>query len=337
MSESKDIALPILEIQKFDTNDEKLIALSNQYIGLKINGLDDKEGYKAVCEARQIVKKQRIAIEKSREDFKQVFIQAGKQIDTQAKHLQSLIAPVETHLAKEEKAIDDEKERIKQEKERVAQERFQKRIDLLSEYRHPIHMGMIAAISDDEFEALLEKAKLNHELELSLAAEASRHLKEALEEKEKKDKEEDDARRAEAEKLAQEQRELQDERNRLSAERKAIEDEKEALAAAERGRIAIENARKRDQELKEQARRDAEAELARKEQEKIAAEKSAMLEKERLEALKPDKEKMLDLIDELEKRKMPEFKHVDAIQIFEGFKGLYEKSYEFLRESCEKI
>jgi colicin import membrane protein len=289
-----DMQLVTISTNVFDITVENINKMSADYMPLVIKGLDDKEGYDAVHEARQIVKNKRIAIRKASEEFKRSIKKVSSQVDAQAQVFFDLIEPIEAHLDKEEKAIDNEKLRIKEEKEKAAQARLQDRINQLSQCNHPIHMGMVSSISDEEFNELLARAKKNHEAEQERLAAIAREQQAAIEAQKAKEAEEAAARRAEAEKLAVERAEIEAERKRIDDEKRALQAEKDSLAAAERGRIQLEEVKRREteaKELEEKNRKEAEerAKLQSELEEKQKTEEAA-----RLEALKPDKEKLVD-------------------------------------------
>lgn len=116
------------ELKKFNLTDCAIAELKEQYMSLIVNGIDDKEGLKAVNAARKMVKGYRIDIDKRRKELNADALEYQRRINGEAKRITALIEPIENHLANEEKKIDDEIERIKIEKERVEAARFQSRV-----------------------------------------------------------------------------------------------------------------------------------------------------------------------------------------------------------------
>jgi hypothetical protein len=120
------------ELKKFNVTDSAIAELSMQYMPLVINGIDDKEGLKAVNAARKIVKGYRIDVDKRRKELNADALEYQRRINGEAKRITALLEPIETHLANEEKKIEDELERIKREKEAVEAARYQERVKKLT-------------------------------------------------------------------------------------------------------------------------------------------------------------------------------------------------------------
>lgn len=99
-----------------------------EYRALVINGVEDKESYKAVDEARKTLKKTRTGIEKKRKELKEPVLAYGKQIDSVAKELTALVEPVEIELDAKIKFIDDALKRA--ELEEAERQRALKRAEL---------------------------------------------------------------------------------------------------------------------------------------------------------------------------------------------------------------
>ena len=57
-------------IVKFVPTDTAIAELRDRYMALKINGIEDREGFKAVHEARMVVKTKRVDVEKKRKELK---------------------------------------------------------------------------------------------------------------------------------------------------------------------------------------------------------------------------------------------------------------------------
>lgn len=295
--------------------------LSAKYLPLKINGIDDKEGYKAVHEARMDIRSKRVEVEKRREELKAGALNYGRQVDGAAKQLTALLTPIEKHLGEEEARIDIAREAAKRAKEEAERAAAQARVDALLAVG--VQLPFIAAqlMPEADYQAKLAAATEAHRLaqEEAAAREAERLRIQA---------EEDFKRKAEAEALARERAELdriraeqeairkaQEEQAaaaaaelerraaEIAAERKAIEDAKAAEAkriadeqaakelAAKMERVRKEAAAQAEAELKARAAREAEAA-------RIKAEK-AEAKRKKIEALRPDKEKLLAFADEL--------------------------------------
>lgn len=217
------------------------IAEISKYKELRINGINDIAGYKAVFQALQDVKQDRIKVEKMRKALKQDALDYGRAVDAKAKEIQALIEPVEDHLKAEREAIDNEKARIEQEKKNAAE---------------------IAACLDEAYAA---NEQFDRQKEEAARLEAQRIEQERKEaeliakqaEIERKEREAQIAR--EAEERARQKAEAEIQAAKLAqekAERQAIE-----AADRERQRLQAEQAEKERQE-----RIAAEAEAQRKAQ-----------------------------------------------------------------------
>ena len=106
------------ELKKFDIAEAVISQWNKDYMMLTVSGLDDREGYKAVKEARLTVKSKRVEVEKKRKELKEDSLRFGRAIDTEAKRITSLLEPIETYLQSQEDVIGKEAERIKLEAER---------------------------------------------------------------------------------------------------------------------------------------------------------------------------------------------------------------------------
>ena len=62
------------ELAQFRRQDVAILEMAEQYMGLTINGLDDKEGFATVHEARMTVRNTRVTIEKKRKEREAVGI-----------------------------------------------------------------------------------------------------------------------------------------------------------------------------------------------------------------------------------------------------------------------
>lgn len=107
------------ELVKNNVTDTVLKNIKIKYLPLKINGIDDKEGYDTVHKARIVCRDLRVLTEKlckkGREDatkIQKAWIQKEKEVVAE-------ISEVEQHLKKQEDAVDAEKEAIKIRQERL--------------------------------------------------------------------------------------------------------------------------------------------------------------------------------------------------------------------------
>jgi len=250
------------ELVQFRAQDAAIAKLAEAYLPLRINGLDDKQGFVAVHDARMIVKNTRVAVEKKRKELKEDALRYGQAVDTEAKRLTALLAPIEDHLQAEEDAVVYERERIRRAADEAKQAKLQGRLDALRAVDvSAYYPGVVDAMSDAEFNAALAKATEAHAESKRVTAIAEQARQDEL-----------SAMAAERERLDAMRREQQAEADRLRierekieaeqlAQRRAVELEQAKMEAAERARVETEQ-RIASQVAKEQAEREA-AEAAR--------------------------------------------------------------------------
>lgn len=145
------------ELKKFNVTDAAIAQLSEQYMPLVINGIDDKAGQKVVKEARSVVKRYRIDVDKRRKELNADALEFQRRINGEAKRITAQLEPIETHLANEEKKVDDELERIKREKEIAETTRYKSRVAKLNDLQFKFDGSKFYA----EYEPSLEAYVLN--------------------------------------------------------------------------------------------------------------------------------------------------------------------------------
>jgi len=249
----------IKELVKYNVTDAALQQYRDEFLPLTINGIDDHEGYDKVKDARLFIKGERVNVEKRRVEFKADALEYGRAVDAEAKRITASLVEVEGHLEAEQRKIDDEKARIKFEREQ--REKLPARVQALSNIGEAVDESVLLKLNDAGFADLLNR----------LTAE-----------------------KLERQRLAQEkiEREQRAEQDRIDAEKKAIEQARLEAEREKQRQAELEQAKK---EAAEQARLDAEREAQRKETARLEAERQAKAEAERIEAEKPDKEKLADL------------------------------------------
>lgn len=328
----KGVATQVINfaVVKFDANDAAIAELKQKFMPLTIKGLDDKEGYEAVHNARMVMVKLRTGIEGQRKGFNEDALRYQKAVNKDAKRLTELAAPIEEHLTAEENKITQEKLRIKQAEEKAAADKLQARINRLQfdlgikddgqNFRQafspdsPIQgyvmpKALVAPLSDEDFEKLVGEIykKDLAENDRLVAIETKRRADEAEREKARKAEDERLAKVAKEQAAAQakidaENKRIAEENAKLEAEKKAIQEKKDAEA---REKV-------REQELKEAADRatakakaDAEAKAKADQEEKARIEAEVKAKTERELALRPDRQKILEFITMLETLIMP--------------------------------
>lgn len=294
------------ELAAFRQQDVAIQALADKYLPLKINGLEDRDGFKLVHEARMIVKGKRVDVEKKRVELKADALAYGRAVDSEAKRLTELLEPIESHLEAEESAVTQERERIKREAEEKRQAITQDRVDRLAACGVVANVQQVAALTPEQFADALEDAR-KIKAERDAAAEAQRK---ADAESAEQRRQQEAALAAEREALAKIKREQDAEAARLAEERRKIEEEQ----AAQRRAVELEQAKK---EAAEKARVETEQRLAREAAEKQAAEEARLArekaaaeaaEAQRIkeEAERPQRAKILAVADQVERIPIPD-------------------------------
>ena len=304
-----------------DEKEETLKALAEQFQGLTVAGLEDKDGFDKLRKARITLKNERVSIKNAAEELRAPAVKWQKKVIEREKQLVTIIEPVEDELHAEEKRIDVLKEEARKQKEMLEAKILQDRLNALAQYNFAADWVEVKHMTDDQFDEMLAHAKNLHEEELKrqaeLKAEEERKRKEEEEclrlEREEltRQRAEQEAREAELQRQEQEriaaerkrqegirkeeeerQAAIRVEREKLEAERRAIEEEKRKHEEA----IRIEQARK---EAAERAKIEEQARIKREAEEKAEAEHREMLKAERQERLKPDKDKLTDYVNRI--------------------------------------
>jgi len=292
------------ELQKFQTTDAAIAKLRQDYMALKISGLEDKEGYEKVHLARMDVKTRRVSVTKRGKELREDAVKFQKSVIAEEKRIIYLLSPIEDHLGDEESRVDEEKARIKAEADFQEAARIQARVNILFSlgcrfdgmsysYGNLIApQALVKTCSDEQFETFCSVIREAIEKEAEQKAEDERLRKEEAERLAKIAKEQE----AERQRLAKEAKALQDEKDRLEREKKAAEDakireEQTKVRAAEMEKAKAEAAEKAMKETEERLKRETEARIAKEEAARVRAAKK--------DARRPDKERLIAYIDSI--------------------------------------
>lgn len=237
-------------------------------LSMKIAGVNDTAGFRAVHEARMKLRGMRVQIEEKRKELKAGALEYGKLVDSEAKRLTAPLLPAEEHLANEEERINSEKARIKREAEEARQRKIQERITALEKCRASVNLTAVSTMTDEEFETHLAEAFEANRVRLEDEAKAAAERKRIADEQAAAAKAEREKAAAEAE----ERRKAEEARLTALREEQRLESER---MAAERAEL--------DRQRKEQAEAAAKIEAERKRlaDEAAAAERRAQVEQER--------------------------------------------------------
>lgn len=330
--ERKQAAEPIL----FTVTEETIRPLAAKYLGLKINGVNDKEGLAIVKEARSKVRTARTTIEKERVAAKAFYLEEGKKVDTAAKSLSSLIEPVEKHLVDQLTAVEEEQKRIEDAK-LVA--RLTSRMSILqtvggipAQIATTINSETVKVMTDDRFNDFAIEMK---ELNVRLAAEA------------KAKQEEEERNRIEAEKLAAERAEF-DRLKAEEAERQRVENEKRAAElAAEKAKLDAVRAEQAKEAarieaanrvlVEERLKRELAEQAERLAKEKVAAADAARIEQERKNAEAEQRRQSLMPVAEKIQAYAEALLAVTPPELSDPLKGMQAKISQYVVQCCGQI
>lgn len=266
------------ELAKFDAPKaiEAVKTKVLQYAGLKIENLEDKEGYEKVRVALSDCVSTRIEFVASCKEARDESTRYSKFVIEKEKEGVEEIKKIEDLLRAEKEKVDNEKERIKQEKEAKAQEELQLRINELAKYGYSHDLFDLRHM---EFADYVNLCTLK-ELEWNNAEK----LRIQEEERIQKEREDFEKRQVEVERKEKEQAERE---AIIIAKEKAIEDKR----LAEEREIELAKVRK---EAEEKSRIETEARIAREQEEAQArkqkeADDIALAEKEQQAKLEKKK------------------------------------------------
>jgi hypothetical protein len=175
------------EIKRFNIADAAIENMKKEYSGLKIASPDDKEGYKKVHGAWQIVRGKRLQVEKVHKLIKGDYLVISRAIDGEKNRLLGLIEPLERELNSELERIDKLVQEEKDRAEREAQARLQGRVSTLIENGISFNGSFYAIgetitvdvvtlknLKDDEFTQLLTRVQAENKKILDAKAEQAR-------------------------------------------------------------------------------------------------------------------------------------------------------------------
>lgn len=323
-------AKPAGQLVKFNLTDVAIAKMSEEYLPLKIKGLADPGGLASVHTARMDVKNMRVEIEHTRKGLKADALRFGKEVDTEAKRLTSLLAPIEAHLMEEEEKVLKEKRRIKAEKEEAKRVALQSRLDALHDVGCRVQIADVEMMTDEEFDRYYKIVEADYEIEQERLA---------------TEKKEDEERKAEEDK-AREEEEARLEKERGEQERIAEEQAKKdaaILKAARKvsaDRLKLEEEKRLEAE-KKQAAEDARIEerkrIERETKEKADAERRAEKERARLAGLRPDQEKLKAYVQALLEVPIPKVRKKISKKVLENIRQSLEGVVGVIRETIAQM
>lgn len=226
------------ELVKANVTETIIADLKNRYLPLKINGIEDKETYLLVKEARKECKSLRIMAEKICKKGREEAVAIQKAWVTKEKDVAGRIGEVEDHLEKQEKDYEAAVAKEKEESKRKQEEQYILRQQTLT--------SMGALYSDGSF--ILGEVSF----ELSLIKESKLDIwEETILPKFKEEYEKIKAEEIEKERIkAEQEAELKRQQEEMERKRKELE-EKEAELKREEERQAKERDNKERAKLRE--------------------------------------------------------------------------------------
>jgi len=109
------------DLAKYDSIASKIQELKDMYLPLKIESVEDEEGYKTVATALRFMVSKRTEVDAVRKALKADALAYGKAVDDKAKSITADLAPIEEHLRAEKEKIDAELRIIEERKEQERQ------------------------------------------------------------------------------------------------------------------------------------------------------------------------------------------------------------------------
>lgn len=314
--------------------------LQQKYAGLTIAGVDDKAGLLAVDEARKEVKRLKIQVENRRKKLKADALEYGRKVDAAAKTLSEPLEALEALLAGRQKVITDEQARIEQQKQ---DELCASRRDRLAAYGAEIPERILRIMREDEFNSALCKAQADHE-EAGRQRERQRQLDEQAEQLRQQQEELDRRQQEQRDKDAVTQRMADEENERIAAEAQEKVNgrvRQVMLCHADPTAFDLANMPEADfvalierlsQEDAVRVQREANEDARRRDQKRLEDEAADNKERERIEALRPDKEKLIGFARSLGGLAVPEV-GANARLV----RSLFVSNLQTLADNLEKI
>jgi hypothetical protein len=294
MTETELIDAPTGTVIKFSVSESDIAERSDRYLSLTIADLDDIHGAMRVSVARKDIKKMIGVVEKARKEQKAESLAYGRRVDSEATRIKTLLEPIHSHLVGEEDKISREKESIARAKAEAHEQQIIARLDKFDAVGLRLVRADVQGMSPVEFESSLQEATIAHAKRLDA-------LRIQQEEQEKSQAEEDERRRVE-------KKMLDDERAELDREKAAAAEERAKLDAE----IRVAELAKAKQDAAEQRILDEQDRVQREVDAAIVKELDAAAEKERLEALRPDQERLRSVVELLSNISVPDVHGTEA-------------------------
>ena len=279
-------------------SDKKLAEYREKFSGLSA---ETREGYEEVRKAIAVCRTTRTGVDKKRKELTEEAREWIEIANAEAKRLIVALEAIEEPLKAKKQAVDDERERVKAAAEAARARKINDRLSrFLNEAGVTCSVQEAETWTDDQFESALTIARVAHQVVLKAEQEAEAERQRIEAEKHDaflKQQQELEQRRAEIDRLkAEQQAELHRMREEQEAARRAHEAELASIQAeqAEKDRVEREKIEAEELAKQEAVRQAEETAKAEAEQKALAerAEQNRIEEQKRIEALRPDLEKI---------------------------------------------
>ena len=144
--------------------DAVLFQIREEYLEIVVSDETDELGYKRASEAQKRMARLRNDVEKTRKDLKADALRYGKAVDTEAKRIQALIEPIETHLKQQKAIVDDAKARAEQAEQERRVSWLRGRIDTANSIEWIVTAEELEQMPDDvfEFQVIKQRREFEH-------------------------------------------------------------------------------------------------------------------------------------------------------------------------------
>jgi hypothetical protein len=208
-----------IELTKFDVVIPAVAELSKEFLPLKIESINDTEGYSEVSKALRFMISKRTAVEDKRKELKADSLAYGRAVDAKAKQITEMLQPIESHLKSEKERIDSEKDLIRKREEE------EKLAIINTRTLKLINLGMVQTMTEFIWTSRYGEGISTPRINLELFSDEE--FNEFLTDLEANKKIDDDYFIAELEKKKAEQLKLEEDQKKLQEERAKFEKEQD--------------------------------------------------------------------------------------------------------------
>ena len=228
------------ELVKFDIVVPAVNELAKEFLPLKIQSVEDKDGYSEVTKALRFIVSKRTAVEDKRKELKADSLSYGRAVDARAKEITALLEPIEYHLKDEKNRIDTVIERLKAEEEEKKQAFINNRISILiglnmfqtmTEFVWKSKLNPddeetflrvnLELFSDEDFDTFVDELKQRIDIENNIISQRDAKAK------------------AESEELERERKNIEEEKKQLEHEMKEMREQRAVIRNAQLSQLGL--------------------------------------------------------------------------------------------------